>query len=82
MPMDTETARCPSMSGGDAAPATPIPAMSRRRVTLGAAALLGLALMQGCASGERRCIDLVASGQHAKRMKKVPCPAEDTAPAS
>ena len=80
--MDTETARYPSATADEAARKTTVPTMSRRRVTLGAAAFLGLALTAGCTSGERRCIVLVGSGQHAKRMKKVPCPEEDVAPAS
>lgn len=80
--MDTETTGYPSATADEAARKKTVPTMSRRRVTLGAAAFLGLTLTAGCASGERRCIVLVSSGQHAKRMKKVPCPDEDAAPAS
>lgn len=80
--MDTETARYLLVTASQTIPETTIPMMSRRRVALGAAALLGLTLMAGCASGERRCVVMVSSGQHSKRMQKVPCPEEDTAPAS
>jgi hypothetical protein len=53
----------------------------RRQVILGAAAFLGLALTAGCTAPDtRRCNEMVASGQHGHRMKRVPCPSE--APAS
>lgn len=45
----------------------------------GLAAVVGLVVLAGCAAApteNRRCFDMVGSGQHSHRMVAVPCPAE------
>lgn len=45
----------------------------------GLAAVVGLVVLAGCAAApieDRRCFDMVGSGQHSHRMVAVPCPAE------
>jgi len=68
-------------SSGHARLTRTAPLRSRRQVVVGAAAFLGLVLAAGCsAPGTRRCNEMVPSGQHGYRMKRVPCPTQETAP--
>jgi hypothetical protein len=81
--METKHARHPSaIVGGEIFEASR-PVLSRRRVTFGAAAFVGLALTAGCTPGARRCFDIVGAGGHGShQMKKVPCPDEEKPAAS
>ena len=66
-------------AGTEATPTSAMASAPRRHVIFGAAAFLGLALAGCTAPGTRRCNEMVPSGQHGYRMKRVPCPSQEPA---